>query len=351
MPIDTSIYGNLKQIAMPSVLDSRTKAANLSSLVTQQERAGKQMAREDEDAKMTAHLRKASMFGNALEGISGLSEQERAAAYPKIKQELVASGVMGPQDLPDEYDPGLYRQNLMRYRSSREGIESRLAQTDLALKQSQIAKNYADAKNGPNGVNALAKRLPADKVLLVNEGNELPKLLENIGATLEANADSFGPVMGRLSSLNPYDERGQAIQSQMKTAAQQIGKYMEGGVLRKEDEAKYQAMLPALSDTPETAKNKLAIVRNMLASKQKSDVAALAASGYDATGVARGDLSVPDLPDALTRGKGKGGAILGAEKAMASDSGRVKVSNGKETYFIELRDLPDAMKDGFKAVK
>jgi hypothetical protein len=144
-------YGLLRPMQAPSIMESRKNAATLSSLVTNQERAGKQMAREDEEAKMTAHLRKASMFGNALEGISGLSEEERAAAYPKIKQELVSSGVMGPQDLPDEYDPGLYRQNLMRYRSSKEGIDSR-------LKNAQIAKLEADAKRGP-GADPLSRQL------------------------------------------------------------------------------------------------------------------------------------------------------------------------------------------------
>lgn len=165
-----------------------------------------------------------------------------------------------------------------------------------------MAGQKVDKKNEP-------LRLPPDKVLNVNEGNVIPQQLSDVRKTLEANQDSFGPVMGRLNSLNPYDEKSSTIDAQMRAAAQSFGKYMEGGVLRKEDEDKYRKMFPSLSDTPEVARNKLAIVDRLLSSRQGSNVAALKTSGYDVSGVDQG-LSVPDAPGILTLGKpGSSGLI------------------------------------------
>lgn len=203
-----------------------------------------------------------------------------------------------------------------------------------------MAGQKVDKKSEP-------QRLPPDKVLNVNEGNVIPQQLSDVRKTLDANQDSFGPVMGRLNSLNPYDEKSSTIDAQMRAAAQSFGKYMEGGVLRKEDEDKYRKMFPNLSDTPEVARNKLAIVDRLLSSRQGSNVAALKTSGYDVSGVDQG-LSVPDAPGILTLGKPGGSGLIPEAHA---GGGRVIVSNGKETHSIELSDLPDAMKDGFQVVR
>lgn len=124
-------------------------------------------------------------------------------------------------------------------------------------------------------------KLPPDKVLLVQQGAQVPKQLEDISKTLENVSDIMGPVAGRVAGANPYNEKARTAQSQIKASAQAFGRYMEGGVLRKEDEIKYQEMFPNLSDTPEIAKNKLAIVNKLLVDKQNADVKALADQGYD----------------------------------------------------------------------
>ena len=116
MPIDSSIYQNLKPLEMPSMLDSQTKAMNLRGLAMQQNQMAKESEAFDRDSKTKALLQKASMFGNALESMSGLSEQERAAMYPKARQELIGAGIMGEQDAPADYDPIFYNGNLRKYR-------------------------------------------------------------------------------------------------------------------------------------------------------------------------------------------------------------------------------------------
>lgn len=143
------------------------------------------------------------------------------------------------------------------------------------------------------------KQLPSDKVLLVNEGNSIPTLLEDIKQTISQNADLFGPIQGRLAALNPYDERATAIKSQVKAASQAFGRFMEGGVLRKEDESKYLQMFPNNSDTPESAANKLRIVERLLIQKQTSNLDALAKSGYDTSGLTGKIGAAPDVPKVL----------------------------------------------------
>lgn len=169
-----------------------------------------------------------------------------------------------------------------------------------------------------------AKQLPPDKVLLVNEGNAIPGLLSDISNTIEQNKDSFGPVAGRWGAMNPYNEKAQAIQSQVKASSQAFGRYMEGGVLRKEDEVKYEKMFPQSSDTPETARNKLAIVNKLLVDKQKSNLQALQKSGYDISGLTGTELE-GQLPSVLSNKKNGGGGF-GMDEAVASDNQTFKTN-------------------------
>lgn len=148
MPIDTSIYQNLKPVEMPSLLDSQQKAASLGSMAMQQQHMAKQMQTEDRDQAFKAHLQKASVFGNTLESLAGMAPQERATMYPKARMELVQSGIIKPEDAPEDYDDGFYRQSLMKYRQSAEGIEKQ-------LKMAQIGKLNAESRE------AIAKRNPA----------------------------------------------------------------------------------------------------------------------------------------------------------------------------------------------
>lgn len=80
--------------------------------------------------------------------------------------------------------------------------------------------------------------------------------LDLLSKQLEQNVISLGPGAGRIASLNPYDTAGQSLQADIKSVKQLVGKALEGGVLRKEDEEKYNAILPTLNDTPDVALNK-----------------------------------------------------------------------------------------------
>lgn len=135
------------------------------------------------------------------------------------------------------------------------------------------------------------KMIPAPTLLNLNEGKAVSLLLPEVAQALEQNLDILGPIKGRAGSLNPYDTRAQTVDARFRTASQAFGRVMEGGVLRKEDEEKYRKMFPQLTDKPEVAKNKLAIVQRQLAQKMNSDISALRDSGYDVSGVPQLDVT------------------------------------------------------------
>jgi hypothetical protein len=62
---------------------------------------------------------------------------------------------------------------------------------------------------------------------------------------------------------------------------QVIGKALEGGVLRKEDESKYAKILPTISDIPEVVATKLDGLERAIRQRQQNKLDALADAGYD----------------------------------------------------------------------
>jgi hypothetical protein len=184
---------------------------------------------------------------------------------------------------------------------------AKITDDELGLLRTQLASQTANMRYG-QGSNG--KDLSATAILKVNEGNAIPALLKQVEQTIDANQDYLGYAaslagteVGRFTSPENY-EKSKTIDSQMRASSQAFGKYMEGGVLRKEDEEKYRKMFPQLSDTPQVAKNKLAIVQSMMTAKQQSDLDALKAQGYNINGLQMQG-GVQPLPGALT---GQGGS-------------------------------------------
>jgi len=74
----------------------------------------------------------------------------------------------------------------------------------------------------------------------------------------------MGPVTGRWSQWAPWDTEAKEAIAKMKGIKQVIGKALEGGVLRKEDEEKYNEILPTITDTAEVAIRKMQMLNNRL---------------------------------------------------------------------------------------
>lgn len=251
----------------------------------------RQSAQEDAFRKRQLGLEEKSK-GLQFNDQTGGYEQTAEAKYNKKYEGLLGAAKEGL--VPIEKDgmiEGFQRdQGLMKPKD--------VDPVEQAYKKAQTQKLYAETAQ--LGKQATGKQLPPDKVLAVQEGKNIPNMLSDIKGVLANSTDMFGPVAGRLASANPYNEKAKTMDSQLRIASQSFGRYMEGGVLRKEDEEKYRHMFPQLSDTPEVASNKLALVDRMLKEKQLGDVGALKSSGYDVAGFGEMAQS-PALPGILTQ--------------------------------------------------
>ena len=79
--------------------------------------------------------------------------------------------------------------------------------------------------------------------------------LEDLRTVIQNNLQFVGPIAG-LAKFNPWSDARKA-QSDIDRVRQTVGKALEGGVLRKEDEEKYKKILATLGDTPSTALYKI----------------------------------------------------------------------------------------------
>lgn len=257
-----------------------------------------QKAQQEMQIAQAVEQRKAAQRAKAMADEQALKENFRSVSG-------APSPVMPVQKLTKVTDEEGNVTTSTTYGDSEDSLNSLLTQKvksgEMTLDQAYQLKNRSgggisadlayrmskDAKESASG-----KQLPPNNVLAVNEGQSVARMLPEVEAALQDNKSLFGPLKGRVGASNPYDTTAQTVDARMRTAAQSFGKFMEGGVLRKEDEEKYRKMFPQLSDTPEVAQNKLSIVRRMLAQQYESNRKSLGDSGYDVSGL--GELSIPD---------------------------------------------------------
>jgi len=95
------------------------------------------------------------------------------------------------------------------------------------------------------------------------------------------NPDSPQGPIAEWRKINPYDWKAQGKQQLIAATKQMVGKALEGGVLRKEDEIKYEKILPKMGDTYESAELKTQQIVDMLDNAYKAKMKAFKNAGYD----------------------------------------------------------------------
>lgn len=117
--------------------------------------------------------------------------------------------------------------------------------------------------------------------------------LEGNGATgtaAQIGANLWTPI----TNLTGWGADAKSKQAQIDRVKQVIGKALEGGVLRKEDELKYEKILPTIKDSPDLVRAKLNGLVTAIQKRQQRKLDALDSAGYDVTrfaapGAAAGD--------------------------------------------------------------
>lgn len=114
------------------------------------------------------------------------------------------------------------------------------------------------------GFTAFGKPMSDTAIKDITQSETAIESLNELKSKVQANLQYIGPISG-LAAYNPYSKAKQ-VQSDINLVKQQVGKALEGGVLRKEDEEKYKQILATITDTPENAIYK---INQLVASVQR----------------------------------------------------------------------------------
>lgn len=119
---------------------------------------------------------------------------------------------------------------------------------------------------------------------------DLDTSLDDLGVLENTVTGSTG-TSAKIGAMLPNwvsELTGRGVSAKQKQASidrvkQVIGKALEGGVLRKEDEIKYEKILPTIYDTPEVVASKLQGLKEALTLRRQTTIDALSDAGYDVT--------------------------------------------------------------------
>lgn len=182
--------------------------------------------------------------GNIGEAVLNTNKQQ-----PDLESALMGQG--------SGYDDSLYGESDMSGGQLQQGIGQedlmRAIQTDIQSSGGQnldtILTLYKALSGGGSDLNS-------------TEANTMTDLQNGI-ANLQGLSGEFTssganvPLVGNLLANIPGNTGAQKIRADVARVKQVIGKALEGGVLRKEDEAKYAQILPTLNDTDDVAQYKI----------------------------------------------------------------------------------------------
>jgi hypothetical protein len=128
-----------------------------------------------------------------------------------------------------------------------------------------------------------ARALTGGDIARINEASAAIAAIQEVDQALQNpnTLSLFGPLAGRVGTQNPYSEKYKGLDATLRKARQLIGKFMEGGVLRAEDEGKYKAMLPDPTDTPQVAQAKTQAVYQMLYMLSQGLIDKYRGAGYE----------------------------------------------------------------------
>lgn len=117
------------------------------------------------------------------------------------------------------------------------------------------------AEGGEATTTAAGKQAEADAVAALDQ-------LGRMEQSVDSQSELFGPIRGTIAGTTPLGGiETKSLNAEIFLAKQIIGKFLEGGVLRKEDEDKYRKILPLTTDQLPVAKAKLAALKEELTNR------------------------------------------------------------------------------------
>lgn len=192
-----------------------------------------------------------------------------------------------PSDEDFNRDPGKFYDYLVaqKIQNDEKIIQLDNRKKELGIQESEKNLEWADRlnqatvnqknKTGSSGNEKPVTQTIALQMSATEQGiNMLDNLVENPSFKSLTNSP-----LDKLRVLNPWDEDAQSFQQLIATTKQVIGKGLEGGVLRKEDEEKYKQILPKLGEPLNIRQRKAQQLRDMLENKYNTDISSLQSTG------------------------------------------------------------------------
>lgn len=198
-----------------------------------------------------------------MQGVQGFQASE-----DKLKQEKTAQA--------EKKLAHVEKQQHLASEKQKADVAEKHAKAQESHQQKQIQLEYAKLGQTKSG-----KPMAAEQTDRLSGHEASLATLSDLRKTIQANPQYYGPVGGRLRALNPYSDFAKGIESLNKTAAQNIGKSLEGGKLTDQDILRYQKMLPSNADSPEVAQTKIDLLERMVNQKRNADLSTFAKAGLN----------------------------------------------------------------------
>jgi hypothetical protein len=203
-----------------------------------------------------------------------------------------------------EYSPKVnsYVSNVLGNEQAKKKAESQLALSNLGYQQDTDMLKLKSQLDSEEERRREAARMALEKEKTGSKSKPVKSLQQSSALKLSSTEQGIGMLddlkkkatsfsltntpLDKLRTMNPWDKDIQGYNQLIKTTKQIIGKGLEEGVLRKEDEYKYDQIIPKLGDTEDVRLLKIEQLKESLINKYNTDLESLGKAGYDITGFA-----------------------------------------------------------------
>jgi len=233
-------------------------------------------------------LQKAKDVMGIADKIHGLIGEQRAEK--SAKKDKLWSRLFTQRSQDGNLNPSMTRQILGEMQAAGvdvSGIDANAMTLEQVNELHREQKAAETAKKGAQVSPGDSGRV-SDFDSAMSQLSKLKADLQGETFTTVFGTDATGGFVDRVIGLAPGSQRKKA-QASIDRVKQVIGKALEGGVLRKEDEEKYKKILPTIADSPGIIEFKIKELEHDLEIRRQQFIDNLRRSGYDVSGFDVGD--------------------------------------------------------------
>jgi hypothetical protein len=229
---------------------------------------------------------------NAMLAESSQKRQAERAAYVKSHEQAQQAYTLKGLELAEKQKEAenKYQQDLEK-QGKEFAFKDKQKEEELKFKKDKQAQDLAmekqrldnDSKKLANEIKKTenGKILPAGTATGIGDIVSSVNMLDNLASKIGSIKGLTYSPADNIKGLDPWDTGAQNFKQIVASTKQVIGKGLEGGVLRKEDEYKYDKIIPKMGDTKEVLQVKYANLRDLLINKHSNTVNSLKQAGYN----------------------------------------------------------------------